>query len=400
MKNRKENLKLDKKKIVILLIVLLFLIISFIGVAFFIKDRNIEIDYNKKMDIFGMSSLYDDNDEVTRIEALKISIAAIKNKENISQIYSTDGVSDDTWIECATRNKDEIKYIITTQNKNENLRIIDELVLLNYFSSTYLDIYNDKKMESQSSELYSDFEIQTIDFMTKNDIITGNEDLTQILTSEKLNQIIVKFIYKFNTLLDYDVEEGTTLSLDMSKFPSNYKMYPYILNNIDKKAYEIDFKNGKNYIAPVDLYKDIKSDYYKINKAVNEYLDSILNIDFLNLNEEKLINTIEINSNYDNSYINDYISKVKNNNVIIEGNHKIINPCIYKVGNNYLVRVYIEYNIKQSNIKDNLLFGDDGVINQIYKVNSKKSFYIDLELKKDGGNYVISSNSINNQIIK
>lgn len=400
MKNKKINLKLNKKKIVILLIVLLLLIISFIGVVFFIKNKDIEIDYNKKMDIFGMSSLYDDEDGVTRIEALKISIAAIKNKENISQIYSTNSVSDDTWIECATRNKDEIKYIITTQNKNENLRIIDELVLLNYLLSTYLEINYDKKIEARNSELYSNFEMQTIDYMKENNIISDNEDLTQVLTIEKLNEIIIKFVYKFNTLIDYDVEEGTALSLDVSKFPSNYKMYPYILNNVDKKAYEIDFKNSKNYIAPVDLYKDIKSDYYKINKTVNEYLDNILNIDCLNFDEEKLINAIKNNSNYDDSYINNYITKIKNNNVIIEGKHKIINPCIYKVKNNYLVRVYIEYNIKQSNIKDNLLFGDDDVISKTYEVNSKKSFYIDLKLEKDGGNYVISSNSINNQIIK
>lgn len=164
-------------------------------------------------------------------------------------------------------------------------------------------------------------------------------------------------MYVFNSF-NRSSTNNSKVIVDKEKLPSNSQMYQYNLNIVDKYIYEYSFKDStsQDFVSPKDLYKDVKSDYEKIVSNVNQYFDTILNINYENFDVDSFGKIIEKTSNYNEYYYSLFKDRVINRKLVVNGKSQVILPCIYKIGDKYYVRTYVEFKITNAESKENLMF--------------------------------------------
>lgn len=391
MKNKSSNRINTKKVIFISLIIVIVITICIFSI--FLIMRNKKDYYAKKMDVLGYSRLYSNlsKNNVTKLDALKIIVAANSNNSYIDNI-SLQQIDDENekWLEYAKRKSLDVSQIVDSSNLNENIKEEEFLFLL---ESARLNMFGDKSIPSSTIKIdnpdqYSIPILSAISTFVNEGIVNRNENFKANLTRNNLNKIIIKYIYKYNILVENDNQTLLAETEIDSKLP-------YLISEIDSKFYNypLKFTYGKNYKSPIKSYVDIRGDYRQLFNTIHDYFDNILNLDYEKLDEENLYDAIAFNSYCESNIINDYIESIKKNNLKVNGNCEIIEPVIYTDNDYIYVRIKLNFVINNTSNLSNCLFGDD---NNNYELNKEYEIIYDVKLKKEDGHFYIVDNNLNN----
>ena len=100
---------------------------------------------------------------------------------------------------------------------------------------------------------------------------------------------------------------------------------------------------------------------------------------------------------YGTEGLKEYVNYVKSNKIIIQGKSTVMFPTIYFDGLEYNVRMKLEFEIKNSNTRDNLLYMDpiNSDSTKVKYNNDKYTVYIDAKM----GNAIGGSNALYNDNI-
>lgn len=372
--------KITKIALVVILAATIILYATIINLN--TSKYGVYIKYEEKMKIYGFDSMYNNksaksNEPVTKAEALKLAISATFNTSDISNFATAnDDYQDAIWVEYAKAAKITNEDINDT-NFNDYARYID---VIQYFENCKIIFLKDKSNKDTNVDIkdilqYNAAEQVAIKDMIANGIIVertheinGNENIIK----GQLNELVVNYVQKYNTI----TMPGDKINVSSEKMPSNANEYPYTLASVDKTIYEkpfsIDYVTDK--MSPSQLYKYKKESYGEIQRYIEGYFNSILNVDYKTITEESFKNSISGYLIYKpNDYaVKSYIDNVKTNEIVIKGNAKVQFPTIYSDGISYRVRVKLKLDIVSTKTKNNLIYLD--YINGLNKTYQKDSY--------------------------
>jgi len=324
--------------------------------------------YEDKMKTFGLDQLYNNksaktSEFVTKAEALKLALAVAFNVNDISGFAEQHNEYDNAiWVEFA-------KYHVITDedinisNYNYKATYMD---VISYFEKCKLKFLKEQPVKDTTVNLndiskYSSEQQAAIKDMMANGIIyplTASLNGDTSITKGQLNEIVVNFAEKYNTI----AMKGDTINTDPNTMPSNVDKYPYTLTNVDKAIYEIPFtiEYEPDSRTPEELYV-LKKEIYSQAKSYSEgFFDSILNIDYRTITEESFQKQIEpyLISPANKSAIKFYVKYVKDNEIVLEGKSSLQVPIIYFDGFTFRPRLNLKFEVKHSKTKENLLYLD------------------------------------------
>ncbi len=377
-KVQKDNAKKGNNKIKRILlitltsIVILFLlvIIAYKGIIFF---SNVKYSsYEDKMDLYGFSKLYNNSSSssyqfVTKSEALKLVIAATLNTNDISSLIDLaeePKYNNEIWVEYAKSMKIISNSFIDVQNENNNetyINVINELANLRKIvldkqtdESITVNIKNFDKFSNEEKDSIKNLITAGI-LENVNKKINGNSKITKGL----LNKIIIDYVEKDNLI----TPNGEKINMSGENLPSNASIYPYILEGVDNKIYEISnyvYLGEEKDSDPNQIYSDRKEYFAQMQERVEDYFSTILNIDYTTINVDDFYNKVSSLFAYSISKeeVEDYVQYIKENNVKISGTSNVQFPAIYFDGTAYRVRTKVNYTIESTNSDVYLLFGD------------------------------------------
>jgi hypothetical protein len=326
------------------------------------------LKYEEKMKTYGFDILYNNksaesSEAVTKAEALKLAIAAIFNINEVSQFVGEDNeYLNASWVDFA-KYEEITKEDVNIHNYNEKAKYIDVISYFENCKVKYLKEQPIKDTEVNLKDLttYSAEEQTAIKDMVANgiiDLLSDNLKGGDNIFKGQLNELVVNYAEKYNTI----AMEGDKITFDPEKMPSNAGQYPYILPDVDKYIYEIPLVKdyAPSFLTAKELYVYAKELYPQVKTYTEEVFNSVLNIDYRTITEESLRQKLEPYFVWSPSgySIRDYVKYVKDNEIIIEGKAKFQAPILYWTGLNYRPRVRLEFEIKHSKTKENVLFLD------------------------------------------
>lgn len=342
----------------------LFLIISYVNS---LKYKPY-IKFEEKMNIYGFDIMYDNksaktNETVTISEALKMILSATFNSYDITNFAQENfDYSNSTWTEYAEA-CGIIKKDINEKNYSDKVKYIDVITYFEESKKIFLKDYLTKDVNLELNDLgrYSPEEQIAIKDLVAYKIIelkskqlNGNE----YIFKGQLNEIVINFVEQLNTITNSDEK----ININSEKIPSNAIDYPYTLASVDKPLYEIPLigKGNNEFYSASNLYKYKKSNYEQVKSFAEGYFDIILNVDYNTITVDSFkekIDSFLIFGSYD-KVVNNYVNYVKENKIIIKGSAKQIVPVFYFDGLSYRIRLKLNFEIKNSNTKENLLYLD------------------------------------------
>ena len=153
-------------------------------------------------------------------------------------------------------------------------------------------------------------------------------------------------------------------------------------------------------ILPKDMYVNYKDEINRWIRMLNYYYTAILNVNYNNFDKDEFMDAVNAFSitNYSEETINEYEKYVKTNQIIVNGSAKVQMPIIYFDGENIRIRMRIQYDIKNSNTKKNILFGDLNKVEDVEYKNDSNIIFIDAKLipsSEDFNTVFIANTSIN-----
>ena len=390
-----EKIKKVKKenvfKVVIVSLVFIALIIALIFFIRFIADI-ISINrykiYEKKMNEYGFSKLYDNGqsnsrEKITKLEALKLAICASQNIDSLSGIaINYTGYEGQSWIEYATFFGIIDTGEIFKDNKDDEVQYLD---LVRYFYNAKKAFIDDEVKGTKSvvianaAQYSNEIQVTFADLVERRiiKVETSNIDASQVATKYLANELVI------NTLEQLSTISTEKEKVRMTELPSNSDKYPYVLFDIDQKIYNYDLKvlNKKSFKTPKDIYADYKEYYSVIKEGLEGYFTQLYSVDCENIDFNKIYEMLEyIDSGTPTlSDLKEYVDYVKEHKIKINSEVKFIEPCLYFDGENYRVRTEIKLNILQTDTRDNLLFGDSNYGTVKYNKN-EYTIYVDVKL--------------------
>lgn len=390
---KKKDFKLKHFKLYIAITVAILAVLAIVfAISSYVDNSryNPYYKYEEKMKIYGFDKLYNNktattNEYVTTSEALKLAIAAAYNISDLSGIAEENTQYENaTWVDYAKDLKitDED---INISNYNNRVKYLD---VIKYFENAKIKLVKNTEIKDVTANLkdmnkYKPDQQVVIKDMIANNIISINNDKlngNEYIFKGQLNEIIVNFVEKYNTITIL----GGKLNINPEKMPSNVNEYPYTLTDVDKSVYEI-----KNYDAdstgiklPRDIFSYEKESYYQINDIVTKYLNTLLNVDYENLNKTEFkenMNSISLFGISDSKY-EEYFKYVESNKIKVSGTAKVQFPAIYYDGMVYRVRTKVEYEIKSSNNYENIFFNDNNSLKPVAYDKGKKELILDIPI--------------------
>lgn len=368
-----SNFKI-KSKISIIIIVgiivtILALIFSVILYFDFLKYKPYK-KYEINIKTYGFDKIYDNgkaktSESVTKSEAIKMVIASTLNINDISGIQNapSEEYSNAIWVEFAQKKEIITKDEINKEKANEKASYAD---VIRYFANAKIKLLG-KNLDTETVSNLKDFEKYKPDEKSAisdsiyNGIIKEKTDKLNAYNKVfkgQVNEIVKNYVEKYNTI----TPNGEKLNVDPAKIPSNVNEYTFTLATVDKEVYEkpyiIDVK--ENFKNPKNTYIEKKDLFLQIVERVEFYYNTLLNIDYTNINPEQFGKSMEeyaINGISSNE-VDNYMNYIKTNKIRIEGNAKAQAPIIYFDGTYYRMRVKLEFKVLYSDTKENLLFGD------------------------------------------
>lgn len=390
----KKNRKIYTISLVaVISIILVLTIIYLINIYLINKEYS---KYEEKMKIYGFDLLYNNEspksyEKVTNLEAVKIVLGTIYNTYDASSIgYEPEGkYKGDEWVKTAEVFGILEKGKINKDNVNNNISYWD-------FIKMYLNTRNKKlklnisyQEESKFKNLnsYSQEQRQYVNDLVENNLIKNKEkdiDLDADVIKGKVNEIVVNYVTKYNSIVD----EGETLVTKKESMPSNSDLYPYIVYSIPNEVYEIEQinENGVGYVSPKQLYKDMKDYYNQVEYRVSNYYDKILNVNYNNIDTQTFKASIDdyLLYKYEDSMFEEYVNYVRENKIILEGKATVLLPIVYFDEAHYRVRTKIEFKIVNSDTDRSVLFGDniENSQNGVTYKDKEYKLYVDVPLSR------------------
>lgn len=396
----KEKRKLDKydkrKRFIIILAISIAVII---GLAVF--GINLLINYNKfkpykkyeeTMKTYGFDKMYNNEstktgESITKSEAIKMILSASFNMYDISGFAGTPKENYDNaiWVEYAKYRGIIGESDITKDNADDKATYIE---VIRYLANAKVKLVG-KELNSAINLKVKDFdkyktdEQTAIEDMIENEIITVN---TKKINGKKhifkgqMNELISNYVVKYNTLTINDEK----INISEDKEPSNKDQYPYTLASVDKSVYEKEFNvdDEENFKSPKELYTTKKEYYSQIQEIAEGYYDSILNIDYKTINYDEMKENLLQYVLYGVDGLENYVNYVKEHKIVIEGKSTVMFPTIYFDGLEYVVRMKLEFEIKNSDTNYNLLYMDpiNSENTKVKYENDKYTVYIDAKM--------------------
>lgn len=393
VKTNKPHKKINKKLIITLVITVVLLVALSIFIYVIAQNKKYAkyLPYEETMHTYAFDIMYDNQtaatrEKVTKSEAIKMAIAATLNVEEVPGMEDNGTFNNNIWVRYAVT-----KGIIGGDEVNESNA--DDLVTYTEFI-TYLekakvkllkqDLKTSVELQYKDKDKYTTEEQTYLQDLIESGVIENSKSKlkgNRKVFKGEVNEFVTKYAEKNNTI----TLEGDKININPDKVPSNADMYTYILSNVDKSVYEIDLQKGEyvDYVlSPKESYIKNKQDYKDIKEMVEEYYNTILNIDYSNITSEKFLNDINLymSNEYDEEEVNEYVNYVKDNRIKISGTSKVQMPIIYYDGVDYRVRTKLEFNLEESYVENNVLFNDfDSESDVEYKIG-KNQFIIDAKL--------------------
>ena len=279
--------------------------------------------------------------------------------------------------------------------------------------SKYKNVVLGKNLDMDSTPNYKDFNRYTNDEqiiikdMVWNKILDnfdGKLNANRNIVKGELNQLVIRFVEKYNTVT---LTEDDKLNINSEKLPYNYEDYTYTLANINKKIYEakFDYVDVSKSILPMDMYVKYKEQLSDWIIMIDDYYNTILNIDYNNFDKESFLQNVNsfVINNYDLETIEKYQKYVIDNKIVIDGSVSVQMPIIYFDGENIRVRTKLQYNIINSDTKENLLFGDLNTVENVTYNENSNVVYIDVKLVSiddDFTNVYLTNTHVNSLIVE
>lgn len=405
--DKKSKKKVDKK-VVKSRITIAVIIVSILLVGLAVYGIISLINYNKykpyicfeeTMKTYGFDKVYNNEsaktgESITKSEAIKMVLSCIFNTSDISgfakEPEGDDNYENAIWVEYA-----KFRGIISDSdiNKDNAKDKATYIEVIRYLANAKTKIL-EKELDSAPSmkvkdlDNYKSDEQVAIEDMIANEIITintkkikGNKNIFK----GQMNELISNFAIKYNTI----TVNGEKININEDKMPSNKDQYPYTLASVDKSVYEIENYESDNKIedakSPKETFSIRKEYYEQIINRIEDYLDTILNIDYNTITENNFKEDILRVSLYDISdeTINKYVMYVKENKIKIAGEGKVQLPAIYYDGKNYRVRTKINYEVISAANLNNLLFEDLLNEEEIKYEFGKQEIIVDIPMARE-----------------
>ena len=380
--DKNKKIKINKK-ILIPLVVILIIAITAVSIVIFKKIDNDVITTTMQFDYLGYDQFYE-NEEETNIlveEANGILMSLyFENYETVTVREEIDPVAVNTeWMKYG--------YNHNVVSNNEGKYKLTYMRLCELLYDTRIQIGNEQRYTSNelnlNTEEYVTGQIEALNYLYHNELITqddiNKEKLQTYVDKSYFEDIIVKYVFKYSLMHINDSKINYEASLNI---PQN-KNYFFVLDNVSDK--ELDYgllkeKEETYYMSPKEVYAYIPKEIPKINELINNYFNTILNVNPENVEEGLFKYNVKNNCIVSNDEIENYCKYVKENNINFTGKATIISPIIYKVDGTYYVRTKLEININNSNTTEDILFGDLG--NKI-KYDNNTIKYIDVPIQKE-----------------
>lgn len=408
IQNTTRNLKFeikDKKTIftlaAVLSIILLFMFIYTIT-NWLIQSISYS-SYTKQINYYRYNELYTNkkataHQKVTNIDMFKMIIGSINNTTELSKIslvpdyknmseekmvFETAkvlGLTSNIEEKDLDKRAREIDAIISIVKALENIVGIE-------VEETTLNIKESRlKKFSDIDKRYISKAITLGMLENKNSAISSKK-----LIKGKLNKLIMQVVSKYAIVYyktnDIDIngnviKNDVYLVTDKKLLPKNDEKYPYIVSNIDKSIYEMEFNivNEDRFKEPKEIYREMGNLYSQIDETISNYFNVLLNVNYENIDEKDFSNMLGENTLYrlSENDVAEYVRYVKNNKIKLAGKATPQLPIIYNSGEGYFVRTKIEFEVLNSTTEYNLIYGD--LTNNI-KYNGKNiTMYVDVPM--------------------
>lgn len=387
--------KINKRsKIIIISIICIVLVTCIIFITIYLlKKVKKESYYTEQMKIYGLDTLYNDDNTITKIEALKVITAAVKNETDLRIIKADrNATSNEDWLDLFSTEA-SITNIVSKSNMNDKITIQDVLIILFYEKYKYITTNIDYDENIQLTNYDENSKIAKIALIDNimNGIVDDKINFKKYITKGEFENIIIKFMYKYSTMVKLNKE-----TVELEYINNNY---PYLINSISNDIYELPFKYSVSdgFKSPKNSYVELRSAYSRIIKQVTSYFSMILNVDYTNFDEENFEYIVSTFSNASEEDIQKYVNFVKENNITITGSVKVIEPAIYKDNEYIYVRVKLNYKIVNSNVNNNLIFGDK---NENYDIGNEYEKILDIKLKENLTFYILQDINLSEFCIK
>lgn len=370
-----KNKKIVRLLLVLFCVMILIVIGIFIYFNFFKEIKNSE--FEEKINIYGLNKIYNNqsskpNENVTKIEAIKLVIAATNNTLNFDSVtLGYEGNEEEKILQYAYKSGIVSIEEVNKNNCKSKAKIID---LIKYISRAKYYILKKDYLEMDNILLkdydkYNEEEKIYISDLLAKEIIENNDyklNANSNLKKHLCNKYIVNYINKMNLLFSSD-----NLVTESDKLPENANEYPYIISGVEKEVYEQNYiiDNKDNFLNPSEFYT-YRKDYYDLTiKRAEEYYNAILNVSYETINYNDMYNKLEslVTGKVNEKQLKDYIEYVKNNKIVIEGTAKAQVPCIYNDGGSCRIRMLLNFDIKNSLTRSDILYMD-------LSTNSKKNY--------------------------
>lgn len=370
-----KNKKIVRLLLVLFCVMILIVIGIFIYFNFFKEIKNSE--FEEKINIYGLNKIYNNqsskpNENVTKIEAIKLVIAATNNTLNFDSVtLGYEGNEEEKILQYAYKSGIVSTEEVDKNNCKSKAKIID---LIKYISRAKYYILKKDYLEMDNIllkdyEKYNEEEKIYISDLLAKEIIENNDyklNANSNLKKHLCNKYIVNYINKMNLLFSSD-----NLVTESDKLPENANEYPYIISGVEKEVYEQNYiiDNKDNFLNPSEFYT-YRKDYYDLTiKRAEEYYNAILNVSYETINYNDMYNKLEslVTGKVNEKQLKDYIEYVKNNKIVIEGTAKAQVPCIYNDGGSCRIRMLLNFDIKNSLTRSDILYMD-------LSTNSKKNY--------------------------
>lgn len=394
LKVRKEKDRKDRIKNIIISVFVAIVVIGvlFLGYTLFNVDYSKYEKYEEKMNIYGFSQVYNNGksntkEKVTKSEAVKMILSCLYNVSSIDGIAlpTEETYSNAIWVEYAIKQGIVSREEVNASNADDKVKYQEVLVWLYNIKAKVLNIEPDTAANFNIKDINAynaDQKFAIYDLLNSKVIIenTKRVDGNRKLYKGKLNELIVNFAEEYNTI----TVGNARININEDKIPENANMYPYTLASVQKDVYEIPFKkSNEGIIYPIEYYKDNKEYYGQIKTYVENYYNTLLNVDYNNIKEGDFKRKIKkyVYDEIDDSKLSGYIKYVRDNHIKLTGKATAQLPCVYFDGQDYRVRVKLELKVESADTKDNLIYHDLEAGKTTY-TSDTITLYVDTIMKK------------------
>ncbi|MBQ8044289.1 MAG: hypothetical protein IJ272_09145 [Clostridia bacterium] len=405
---KKEKQVTQKKPKEISIFTVLFVVVliaALVGIYFGVRYLVITLrykEYTDKVISYGYNELYNNQkaaatQKVTNAELLKVVLGSIQNNKDISSLYylaDEKTTESSNWYDYSVYLG--INDFMDKGDLDKNATRIDAIMFVVKSLENLVDVeLGQSTLEIDKSKL-SKFtqEEQTLIAKAITLGVISNED-SSLADSElikgELNKLVISVVEEYATM-HHDttaigengeiIRQNVSIVTDKEKLPTNSKEYPYVVDSIEKQAYEWDYQilTERTFKNPKETYKVMGYLYGQTDDLIVRYFNKILNVDYTTITTKDFLQSItnEVTYLLDEQDVKAYVDYVKQHKIKLEGSATPLLPIMYNNGEQYVVRTKLTFKVLSSDTENNLLFGDE---NNTVKYNSKEiTMYVDVPM--------------------